>query len=169
MQPHHRPLIFGFLIICFVAFIGGNALRQYLKPERTDLLDVKQVSLGKLFYERQCASCHGINLEGQRNWRAPKPDGSLKAPPHDQTGHTWHHHDEFIVDYTKRGGQANAPEGFNSNMPAFADVLEDYEIWAILAYIKSRWPEAIQQQQQQLNRDNSRSFLSDFSNEIFGN
>ena len=33
-----------------------------------------------------------------------------------------------------------AGEGYRSNMPGFADVLEDREIEAVLAYIKSRWP-----------------------------
>jgi len=42
-------------------------------------------------YQELCASCHGVNLEGQPNWREYKADGSLPAPPHDEAGHTWHH------------------------------------------------------------------------------
>jgi len=42
--------------------------------------------------------------------------------------------------------------GYQSDMPAFKDVLSDRQIWAVLAYIKSRWPEQIRERQQQLNR-----------------
>ncbi len=37
-------------------------------------------------------------------------------------------------------------------MPAFADQLSDREIWAVLAFIKSRWPADIQPAQQQRNK-----------------
>ena len=32
-------------------------------------------------------------------------------------------------------------------MPAYAGILSDREIWAVLAYIKSRWPPEIQKVQ----------------------
>ena len=90
------------------------------------------------------------------NWRQPLPEGGLPAPPHDQSGHTWHHPDKLLFDYTQRGGQAIAPKGFKSNMPGFGKdfggSLSDGDIWAILAYIKSSWPAKIQSRQAQLNR-----------------
>jgi mono/diheme cytochrome c family protein len=39
-------------------------------------------------------------------------------------------------------------------MPAYADVLTDEEIWAIPAFIKSRWPSAIQARHADINRRN---------------
>ena len=30
-------------------------------------------------YQEYCASCHGVNLEDQSNWRYSKEDGSLPA------------------------------------------------------------------------------------------
>ncbi len=60
---------------------------------------------GQVIYAEDCASCHGVNLEGQENWRAPTPDGIFPAPPHDTTGHTWHHDDTMLFEYTKFGGQ----------------------------------------------------------------
>ncbi|MGZ0246783.1 MAG: c-type cytochrome [Alphaproteobacteria bacterium] len=39
-----------------------------------------------------------------------------------------------------------------TNMPAFEGKLSDAEIWASLAYIKSRWPAKIQQRQADINR-----------------
>ena len=36
---------------------------------------------------------------------------------------------------------------FDSGMPGFEDQLSDQEIWNILGYIKSTWPERIQEVQ----------------------
>lgn len=98
---------------------------------------------GARLYQENCARCHGVNLEGQPDWRSPTPDGTLPAPPHDATGHTWHHGDRLLFDYTKFGGEAALAErgvtGVKSAMPGFADVLTDAEIDAILAFIKSSW------------------------------
>ncbi|WP_089885517.1 c-type cytochrome [Citreimonas salinaria] len=99
---------------------------------------------GKSLYAEFCASCHGADLEGQPDWQSPGPDGILPAPPHDETGHTWHHADGLLFQYTKLGGrEALAVQGvaFDSGMPGFAGQLSDREIWNILAYIKSTWPE----------------------------
>lgn len=103
--------------------------------------DVRQVTQGETVYRAHCASCHGANLEGQPNWRTRKPDGRLPAPPHDETGHTWHHPEEQLFRITKLGLKPPlAPEGYESDMPAFGELLTDDEIWAVLAFIKSRWP-----------------------------
>lgn len=101
------------------------------------------IAQGEALYGQNCAACHGANLEGQRDWRMPDADGRLPAPPHDETGHTWHHPDRILFQYTKLGGrEALAQQGveFDSGMPAFDDVLTDREIWNILAYIQSTWP-----------------------------
>jgi len=97
-----------------------------------------RVSLGTTVYTENCASCHGANLGGQANWRIRKPDGRLPAPPHDETGHTWHHPDEQLFEITKSGVAAIVP-GYESDMPAFESVLSDEEIWAVLSYIGSTW------------------------------
>jgi len=39
------------------------------------------------------------------------------------------------------------PEGVKSAMPGFQDILSDADIWAVLSFIKSRWPEEIRQSQ----------------------
>ena len=64
----------------------------------------------------------------------------MPAPPHDESGHTWHHPDAVLFAITKNGLVApNAPQDYESDMPAFAAKLTDDEIWAVLAYIKSHW------------------------------
>lgn len=101
------------------------------------------VALGQTLYEENCASCHGANLEGQENWRSRKPDGRLPAPPHDASGHTWHHPTEQLFAITKYGSEALVGDGYKSDMAAFGDILSDAEIRAVLAYIKSTWPSEI--------------------------
>lgn len=114
--------------------------------------DQKQVATGKGVYEANCAACHGGYLEGQPNWRTRKPDGRLPAPPHDETGHTWHHPDEHLFKITRNGLKPPlAPDGYQSDMPAFADVMSDAEIWAVLAFIKSKWPPHIRARQSTFN------------------
>ena len=95
---------------------------------------------GKRLYDAHCASCHGLKLEGQPNWQKRNLNGRMPAPPHDETGHTWHHPDEVLFGITKHGlVPPYAPPGYRSDMPAFAGVLSDEEIRAVLAYIESHW------------------------------
>ena len=95
---------------------------------------------GRALYEKHCASCHGIDLEGQPNWMARNDKGRLPAPPHDETGHAWHHSDRQLLTVTRDGLAAIAP-GYESDMPAFGELLSDTEVLSILDYIKSHWPE----------------------------
>ncbi len=102
---------------------------------------------GRALYAEHCAACHGAALEGAPEWRTPDADGRYPAPPHDATGHTWHHGDGLLFDYVKRGGQAVLDDmgvAFASGMPGFGTVLSDDEIAAILAFIRSTWPPEIQ-------------------------
>lgn len=98
------------------------------------------VDTGAEIYETSCASCHGAELEGQPDWRRRTEDGRMPAPPHDNTGHTWHHTDQALFTITKFGVDAVVP-GYESDMPAFGEVLSDEEIAAVLAYIKTSWSE----------------------------
>jgi mono/diheme cytochrome c family protein len=110
---------------------------------------------GKLVYDRHCASCHGANLEGQPNWQKRRPNGRLPAPPHDASGHTWHHSDAALFTMVKDGLAALVP-GYESDMPAFAGTLDDRQIRDVLAYIKSRWPPAIAARQKQIDASTGR-------------
>lgn len=172
------PALLAFIVLCLMAFGGGNVLRQYLNPDiqypknqffdsigrvikgalrdplevtSADASDLALVEYGSQVYNAQCAECHGDKLQGQPNWKTRKADGTLPAPPHDVTGHSWHHSDQLLFDYTKQGGQALMPEGVKSGMPAFGGVLNDKDIWSVLAFIKSQWPNETQTRQAQQN------------------
>ena len=110
-------------------------------------MENRDLGSGRTLYLQECASCHGVHLEGQPNWRQAGKDGVLPAPPHDESGHTWHHDNTLLFDYTKFGGEAlmeaRGISGFNSGMPGFGETMTDEDIWDVLAYIRSTWPNRI--------------------------
>ena len=116
--------------------------------DRADATDRKQVARGKIVYQGHCAACHGANLEGQPRWRERLPNGKLPAPPHDATGHTWEHPDPVLFDVVKGGVARKAGPGYKSDMPAFGGLLADEDIWAVIAYIKSNWPERLRRKRE---------------------
>lgn len=100
----------------------------------------RDLAQGERLYAQHCAACHGARLEGQPSWQKKLPNGRFPAPPHDDSGHTWHHPDEALFAMTKYGlVPPHAPAGYESDMPAFGATLSDAEIRAVLAYIRSRW------------------------------
>jgi len=126
--------------IAFALFAGCGDVRAPGDDPRADPRDTSKVSAGAKIYAQHCAACHGAKLEGQANWRARLPNGRLPAPPHDESGHTWHHPDSVLFGITKRGlAPPYAPPDYQSDMPGFGGKLSDDEIWAVLAYIKSHW------------------------------
>ena len=135
------------LLLVFLALgMAGPALAA-----GADADDPALVAEGLKVYGAACASCHGAALEGQPSWRQRKADGRLPAPPHDATGHTWHHPDKQLFEMTKTGPAKLLP-GYESDMPGFAATLSDAEIWAALAYIKSTWPPRIRKRHDAINR-----------------
>lgn len=122
-------------------------------PQRADPDNPKQVARGSAVYAQQCAACHGAQLQGQPDWRTRLSNGRLPAPPHDASGHTWHHPDSMLFGITKYGLLPGryAPPGYQSDMPAFSVTLQDDDIWAVIAYIKSTWPLNIRSIQRELS------------------
>jgi mono/diheme cytochrome c family protein len=117
-----------------------------------DPTDARAVAEGNAVYLAHCASCHGTRLQGQSNWQQALPDGGYPAPPHDGSGHTWRHSDRQLFEATKFGNGFSAAPGSVSHMPSFENVLSDGEIWAALAFLKSRWPAELQARQRLLTR-----------------
>jgi S-disulfanyl-L-cysteine oxidoreductase SoxD len=115
------------------------------EQSKADPRNVEQVALGRKLYEQHCSSCHGARLEGQPDWQEPLPNGRMRAPPHDESGHTWHHPDCELERIVLDG---MPPRPGVPTMPAFSDQLDEDDIEAILAHIKTWWePEQLEFQQ----------------------
>ncbi len=135
-----RGAFAGLLLAAALAACGrGPAPEAGIDPR-----DAAQVALGEHLYAVHCASCHGAELEGQPDWRRRLPNGRLPAPPHDASGHTWHHSNTELFIVTRDGMvPPYAPEGYESDMPGYAGSLSDDEIRAVIAFIQSTWPDEI--------------------------
>lgn len=113
--------------------------------------DPATVARGQAHYVEHCARCHGANLEGQKGWETRRADGTVPAPPQDETGHTWQHPDRQIFDIIKLGGGIFSKRGERSEMPAYRESLSDPDIWAVIAFIKSTWPDEVRDRQMRAN------------------
>jgi len=134
-----RVLIVLAVAISAIAFSQSALLATGILPYE----DSAAIQAGKQIYDEQCASCHGKNLEGQPNWKVANSDGRMPAPPHDATGHSWHHADTQLFLITKYGTEALVGGTYKSDMKGFGDVLSDAQILAVLGYIKSTWPKRV--------------------------
>ena len=137
-------LIFGMVIYLIEEKVAEAAISLNTNNKQTILL-------GKSVYVQNCASCHGVKLEGQKDWMSRLPDGLMPAPPHDETGHTWHHSDKYLFMITKYGIEDIIGQKYPNNMPAYKGILSDKEIISVLSYIKSTWPNKVIKIHDQIN------------------
>ena len=152
-----RPIVWGIAVVAVLG-VGAVVVWRLQVPWSGPAADhAARFATGESIYVEHCATCHGERLEGQANWRQRRPDGRLPAPPHDRTGHTWHHSDVQLFNLTKYGiVPPLAPAGYESDMQPFKEALTDAEIRAVLAFIKSTWPPQIRERQERRNRAGTR-------------
>ncbi len=134
---------FGVLVLAGVALSLWPAGATEAPGQILRWQDAMVIDEGAAIYAAHCAACHGVDLDGQPEWQVRLPNGRLPAPPHDPTGHTWHHPDAQLIDLTTRGTAAVVGGGYESDMPGFGDILTEREIIAVLSFIKSTWPPEI--------------------------
>lgn len=115
---------FVWLMILYILLLPAACTTRTVEPAATPTVDPE--ARGSAVYTRVCAECHGEEGEGHAYPPAPALDGSE---------HAWHHPDAQIREWIKNGKIGMA------EMPAYGDRLSDAEIDAVLAYIKSLWPE----------------------------
>ncbi len=138
-------VLLGLCVFLYKSLLESEA--KFIIPS-DDMLVVS----GKQIYANYCASCHGESLQGQPHWRHRLSNGRLPAPPHDKSGHTWHHPDSMLFDIVKNGlvPGKTAPPRYESDMPAFNGILTDEEIVAVIAYIKNSWPPEVLHAQKEI-------------------
>lgn len=148
---NQRAIVIGFIALCLLALavfaIRTNSRATLPTLDHADPTNVAAVTQGRVLYTTRCASCHGTELQGEADWPQRRANGTMPASPLNANGQAWQQSDQQLFTTIQRGGQASAPTGTISVMPAFGDRLGDSDIWAVLSYIKSTWPEALRQQQ----------------------
>lgn len=115
--------------------------------------NAEQIAQGRVYYEQTCAACHGVDGRGQFPEAPFEPDatGRLGAPPHNETGHTWHHSDELLLRYVVEGGFSD-PNNFYT-MPRWDSLYDRDDAALIIAYIKTMWTEEQRIYQQRVTLD----------------
>ncbi|MFA7296735.1 MAG: copper resistance protein CopC [Dehalococcoidia bacterium] len=83
------------------------------------------VEVGRLLYQQQCASCHGISGLGD----GPQAAG-LQPPPADLRLHTPMHPDSQIYAFISQGFPGSA-------MPAFTGRLTETQMWNLVHYLRA--------------------------------
>jgi mono/diheme cytochrome c family protein len=151
-----RRLLLAVAAVALVVAVGAlMALRPWvgtagpvtLRPD-----DAALTAIGERVYGQHCAACHGARLEGQPDWRQRGADGLMPAPPHDASGHTWHHADDVLFRITKHGvGKVANIDNYRTAMPVYEGVLTDEEIVAVLSWIKAQWPPEVRERHAQIN------------------
>ena len=136
-------------IIVLGLLLSGNAYsdNHYPITRGSELIIIR----GKTAYQNNCVSCHQVNLAGAENWKGLDEDGHRKAPPLNGTGHTWHHDDATLHTIIKYG-LVGIVSDYEGKMAAFGENLSDKDIDAVLAYIKSFWPDDYYQHQINLSK-----------------
>ena len=129
------------MLACLASIVTAPTIAYSKQDISLPFKDRAAVKLGQTIYKENCASCHGINLEGQIGWQTEIVDGRRLAPPHDETGHTWHHPPELLSQIIKYGLNSLDP-GYEGKMIGNKN-LSDKDIEYILEYIKSYWPDEI--------------------------
>ena len=146
-----RTFAFPLTVLSVALVVGACSTEEGVQADPSN---ARRVAAGKAVYDRNCAACHGGNLEGQPEWRSRLPTGRLPAPPHNDSGHTWHHGDDLLFGVTKFGlAPPYGPPGYQSDMPAFGATLTDRQIWDVLTYIKSRWSTRAREAQARMPRN----------------
>lgn len=147
MRKDKRTLIAAVAAVVVLAGLGGGWEYHRRSTRDIDPDDADQVARGAAIYAAQCARCHGAHLQGEPDWQRRKPNGELPAPPHDASGHTWHHPNDYLFAVTKHGMARFAPPDYKSAMPSYVGILTDAEIRAVIAFIQSNWPPEIRARQ----------------------
>ncbi|MCK4866212.1 MAG: cytochrome c [Gammaproteobacteria bacterium] len=101
-------------------------------------VDPVRYSQGTRLYQLNCATCHGLNAEGAKDWRKADDNGKNPAPPLNGTGHTWHHSTKALFNVIRNGTGK-----IGGNMPAWKDKLSNNDIKLILTWVTAQWPDEI--------------------------
>ena len=103
--------------------------------------DQQVIARGKRVYDANCVACHGVDAQGTvEDWHVPDAQGRYPPPPLNGTAHTWHHPIQALAHVIREGTL-----GQGGSMPAWKDELTDEEVFSVIMYLSSLWPEDLYQ------------------------
>jgi len=126
---------FHLAAIVVVASLSATWLRA---ESDTRWYSDKQAASGKALFTENCATCHGKNAEGTKEWKKRDAKGKLSPPPLDGTAHAWHHPIKILRKVVREGGIK-----IGGVMPAFKEKLSEAEIDSIIAWLQTKWPDKV--------------------------
>jgi len=136
-----RGTSIGFLLCGLIHSVSGIA-----QSVRFD--DQTVIEQGQVLFAENCAVCHGDKAQGTvKEWQKPDANGKYPPPPLNGTAHTWHH-PIGALGQTIRNGTLS----IGGSMPAWKNKLSDDEIFSIIMYVSSLWPDEIYQAWMQRNQ-----------------
>ena len=138
-MSRHDVLFLLLLGIALLALVLGAAGCLNREDAGVEPGDSTEPHVGMAVFQANCAECHGVAGEGHADWQNRNPDGTLRPPPLNGDGHTWHHADGILYRIVDQGGAIPSQPDFKSGMPAFGEKLSDQEIIDVLLYIKTLW------------------------------
>ena len=151
----------------FIRVVDGHSEQsaqgqQLPNDSRIQILDRRfndiEIRQGQEIYTDHCAVCHGIGGQGQFPEAPLLPDstGRIGAPPHNDTGHSWHHSDVILIRYVEEGGFSDLTRFYL--MPPFGEILTDEQTLLVIAYIKTMWTDEQRVMQRELTEEERRLF-----------
>ena len=135
-----------------IAFTGMVIGIIYSAPGLSDSrgYDPQMLEQGKSVFQANCAACHGENAEGiVKDWHKPDAEGKYPAPPLNGTAHTWHHPVGALFHTIQNGTQS-----MGGSMPSWKEKLSDEEIFSVIIWLTSLWPDEIYAAWTQRNNQN---------------
>jgi len=136
------PVITPVLISWLILGTGQIAQAQIQR-----ITDPALLRAGQKLYQENCAECHGKNAEGPAgDWHVADKEGKFPPPPLNGTAHAWHHPLKGLAHTIRNGTTA-----IGGNMPAWKDKLSDDDIFAIVMWLSSLWPDEIYEAWMQRN------------------
>lgn len=147
MPRKGSAILVALLILCMLlSACGGTATQSsFLLDEEPDgrpdvpeqysglgnpyLDDPTAISEGEIIFEANCASCHGLTGEGDG-----PASGGLNPPPTNLADEQANLGDAYLFWRISEGGLM---EPFDSIMPGWKGLLDEQQIWQIIAYIRT--------------------------------
>ena len=122
-----------FIFVAIILITTSSAFGQVVRWYTND-----QVKQGQQLFKSKCAKCHGVNAEGEPDWRKTNEDGEYPPPPLNGQAYARHHSLDKLRQQIQVGSDL-----VDGEMPSFKNKLSATEIDAVIAFFQSKWTDTI--------------------------